>query len=135
MYLPVSPLLSARKNRFWWLVAYFFPGFLSTLSNCLTQKFLVAERLNGYSRVCFSQASWIFIRDGSAFNFPRDATFLTIWGFPSELKQGKILMSYEHQSLAHKTKTWKTEKILFYPKNGRRKAFSHGWNKWKHGKR
>jgi hypothetical protein len=45
----------------------------------------------------------------------------------SELKQGKNLNElYEHQLLAQKTKTWKTEKILFYPKNGRRKAFSHG---------
>jgi hypothetical protein len=34
-------------------------------------------------------------------------------------------MSYEHQLLAQKTKTWKTEKILFYPQNGRRTAFSH----------
>jgi hypothetical protein len=34
-------------------------------------------------------------------------------------------MSYEHQLLAQKTKTWKTEKIPFYP-NRRRKAFSHG---------
>jgi hypothetical protein len=33
-------------------------------------------------------------------------------------------MSYEHQLLAQKTKTWKAEKILFYPKNGRRTAFS-----------
>jgi hypothetical protein len=37
-------------------------------------------------------------------------------------------MSYEHQLLAQKTKTWKTEKILIYPKNGRT-AFSHGWKK------
>ena len=89
------------------------PGFLSTLSNCWTQKFLVAECLNGYSRICFSQASWISNRDGSAFNFPRDATLLAIWGFPSGLKQGKILMSYEHQLLAKKKKTWKTEKNTF----------------------
>jgi hypothetical protein len=34
-------------------------------------------------------------------------------------------MGCEHQLLAQKTKTWKTEKILFYP-NRRRKAFSHG---------
>ena len=133
MYLPVSPLLSARKivsDDSWHI-----PGFLSTLSNCWTQKSLVAERLNGYSRVCFSQASWIFTRDGSAFNFPRDATLLAIWGFPSGLRQGKILMSYEHQLLAQKTKTWKTEKILFYQKNGRKTAFSQEWNKWKHGKK
>jgi hypothetical protein len=37
--------------------------------------------------------------------------------------------------LAQKTKTWKTEKILFYPQNGRRTAFSHEWNKWKHWKK
>ena len=49
--------------------SWHIPGFLSTLSNSWTQKSLVAERLNGYSRVCFSQASWISTRDGSAFNF------------------------------------------------------------------
>ena len=110
--------------------SWHIPGFLSTLSNCWTQKFLVAECLNGYSRICFSQASWISNRDGSAFNFPRDTTLLVICGFPSGLKQGKILMSYEHQILAQKTETWKTEKILFYS-NRRRKAFSHGWKTWK----
>jgi hypothetical protein len=115
--------------------SWHIPGFLSALSNCWTQKSLVTERLNSYSQVCFSQTGWIFTQDGSAFNFPRDATLLTIWAFPSGLKQGKILMSYEHQLLVQKTKTWKTEKILFYPKHGRRTAFSHGWNKWKHGKR
>ena len=115
--------------------SWHIPGFLSTLPNCWTLKSLVAERLNGYRRVCFSQASWIFTRDGSAFNFPRDATLLAIWWFPSGLKQGNILMSYEHQLLAQKTKTWKTEKILSYLKHGRRTAFSHGRNKWIHGKR
>jgi hypothetical protein len=111
--------------------SWHIPGFLSTLSNCWTQKFLVAECLNGYSRICFSQAGWISNRDGSAFNFPRDTTLLVICGFPSGLKQGKILMRYEHQILAQKTKkTWKTEKILFYS-NRRRKAFSHGWKTWK----
>ena len=110
--------------------SWHIPGFLSTLSNCWKQKSLVAERLNCYSWVCFSQASWISNRDGNAFNFSRHATLLAIWGFPSGLKQGKILMSYEHQLLAQKTKTWKTEKILFYP-NRRRKAFRHGWKTWK----
>jgi hypothetical protein len=40
-------------------------------------------------------------------------------------------MSYEHQLLGQKTKTWKTEKILFYPKNGRRKAFMKQMKTWK----
>jgi hypothetical protein len=58
MNLPVSrcyPLEKIVSDDSWHI-----PGFLSTLSNCWTQKFLVAERLNGYSRVCFSQASWIY---------------------------------------------------------------------------
>ena len=93
--------------------SWHIPGFLSTLSNCWTHKSLLAERLSGYSRVCFSQASWISTRDGSAFNFPRDPTLLAIWGFPSGLKQGKVLMSYEHQLLAPKKETWKTEKNTF----------------------
>ena len=72
--------------------SWHIPGFLSTLSNCWTQTSLMVERLNGYSRVCFSQPSWIFTRDGSAFNFQRDATLIAIWAFPSGLKQGKILI-------------------------------------------
>ena len=119
MYLPLSrcyPLEKIVSDDSWHI-----PGFLSTLSNCWTQKSLVAERLNVTVGVCFSQASWISTRDGSAFNFPRDATLFAIWGFPSGLKQGKI--NYWRK----KTKTWKTEKILFYP-NRRRKAFSHRWN-------
>ena len=106
-YPAVNPLDKIVSDDSWHI-----PGFLSTLSNCWTQTSLVAERLNGYSRVCFSQASWIFTRAGSAFNFSRDATLLAIWGLPSGLKQGKILMSYEHQLLAQRTKTWKTEKHL-----------------------
>jgi hypothetical protein len=38
--------------------SWHIPGFHSTLSNCWTQTSLVAERLNGYSRVCFSQAGF-----------------------------------------------------------------------------
>jgi hypothetical protein len=67
---PLSPLEKIVSDDSWHI-----PSFLSTLSNCWTQKSLVEERLNGYSRVCFSQASWIFIRDGSAFNFPRVFTW------------------------------------------------------------
>ena len=129
MYLPVSRCYPLEK-----IVSddsCHIPAFLSTLSNCWTQKSLGAERLNGYSRVCFSQASWISTRDGNAFNFPRDATLLAIWGFPSGLKQGKILMSYEHQLLAQKTKTWKTE-IYFFIRTEEEK---HLATDEKHGKR
>ena len=106
------PLLSARKKSFL-MTRGIFPVSFQLYLTVWTHKSLLAERLSGYSRVCFSQASWISTRDGSAFNFPRDATLLAIWGFPSGLKQGKVLMSYEHQLLAQKKETWKTEKNTF----------------------